>query len=241
LTIGGHEVVALFDTCCAVTAIDRTLAKHLVSTAALLEHKDGTRHELISATIGSFRLGHVDVEIADLADHSRLLETKVGMVIGLDLMSRFVTRLDLARQRVCFFPDVPWQELPTYQRIALNVSEDGISVDAKFAKGRTEALLLASCVQPSVVLRHSVFQDLKKSGELTEIEQRKRGSSVSRQSTADFGTVSSISIGTVPENDIRVMSDARSAVGLNWLSKFIVIVDIQGEQLYLKPDSQKLK
>jgi hypothetical protein len=112
VTVGGHESPWLLDSGAEASVVDTALARRLGLQPMAQVQASGVSDtvEVSLVTLPPFRVHSIEFEeqkivasevVGELAH--RLLGLEVGGILGYDFLSRFVTRIDYARQRISFF------------------------------------------------------------------------------------------------------------------------------------------
>lgn len=133
--------------------------------------------------------------------------------------------------------DVPIADLGAPLPLTLDDNEvpwmEGVEVG-----GRQESFMVSTGSNGTTELHKWLFDALVNEGHLTIEEGESKGESVAGPVAARRGWVDTFSCGQFHHRDLLVRAGGQNALGLGYLSRYIVTIDATGGRVYLRPGKQ---
>ncbi|MBX9671023.1 MAG: aspartyl protease family protein [Candidatus Obscuribacterales bacterium] len=263
----GEEHTFLFDTGASDTIIDRRVAAESFlmkegqsGMMALNGRVDVSNTVLKRLEVGNLILNDVDARIANLSGQSTQLGRRIGGIIGTNVMSKAVVRIDFGKPSLTFY-DKDTYEKPKEASIVPLVQQNAPVVKAKL-NGTDEVLMLADTgaafnnipadIAKKVLQRSGAQETHTTEGSGLDGRRIKLGNVVARAVAVGGHSVSNMNFTysmTAPsatgKTDVSKTVEAKegffqnSAIGIlgnPFWEHFIVTVDYKFQRLLLEPN-----
>lgn len=238
VVIAGKEHPFIVDTGATMTAFDVKLSKGQAGISVPFESSEGVGEFKIikapPATVGGLPLGLTDVGVLDLGPLNEVSGVPIEGILGIDILSRHVTHLNFDRGELLFLGSVP-QNSGEVIPIEGDPGEHPRVVTWVSGQSKLSFLIDTGSVGFD---SGSIHKDQWKS--LVSFGQYRKVGSVHARTLTGSGS-RQVYQGTVfPLGGMTiknpVFSDSRSfsKLGLGFLSRFVVTLDLPGKKLYLK-------
>lgn len=236
VSVAGHTYSFVLDTGCDGMVYDSTLRKHLgdpVGTAKL----NGDRLIETFRSVPA-RLGPIDLQTREpvcCIDLTRVREATgydVKGIIGMSALSTLAFRVDFDKGRLIVLSDVN-PESGEAIRLYFRSPNKPTVLAALPAVGLTQ-ICIDTGMNGSLCLMHRMFADLRKSGHIAR-KKETIGLTVDKVESRIKGTLQNMTLSRFDLEGLSVHSARRNAIGLAYLSRFVVTFDFPNKTLYLRP------
>jgi predicted aspartyl protease len=168
----------------------------------------------------------------DLSWFEKKLGVDIDGCVGFDALRSSIVQFDWTSGCVRFLaavPDDPGIGLP------IRISAIGVPMVQCAVGSLPEEWFIIDtgfCGEIGIIVPQTVVEQLKEAGEFTG--GGKTFNPEYPEWSSDTGTVASITLGTFHDQNLNMMSGEWHALGLGYLSRFTMTLDIPGRVLYLK-------
>lgn len=241
VAIADREYLFCVDTGAARTAFDSEL-RHLLGTSCgkvVLRTSAGfTRVETYTcpkARVGSLDLQTIETVVCCDLEPIRLATGEaIYGILGMDFLSRFAVEIDFDSGRLRLWEHAPPSWHTEGEVLPLVLSHDGAPYTiVTLPENQREPFLVDTGANLSS-LRTEIFDLLLAEGELRP-GRTSRALTVAGEVHGTTGFVRRVAVGSFVHEQLRFDRDCISALGLRYLSRFLIRLDPKQERIYLAP------
>lgn len=238
--VSGDKFLFLVDTGARRCAFDinlkNILGKHL--GRKLLQTPAGQSsvetYEWPDATLNHLPLKTEEFVLCiDLTQLREAINEPIYGVIGMDVLRACRLQIDFDGGLICFLNSLPDHPDKFGTRIPIELSSDGTPrLLGVFAMGLSEGFLIDTGAQGNA-LRPELFDQLRKE-KLIRLGGTFNSITVNGEVMGDRGMLRDLSVGSVTHDELRMARVRPSALGLRYLSRYLVTLDFPGRSVYLR-------
>lgn len=243
LTVPPHgEVRFLVDTGASITVFDESLKPDGIRS--IDRRRFATSGGLLEMDVypcPSAQLGQLDLQIlpgtayADLAAMRAATGVEIRGVLGMDFLEHFAVEIDFDLGRLQLWNTAP-DEWAGAEPLLLKRQQGVCYVECTLPGDHSEPFLVDTGANVSTV-REELFDTLQTKGQLTPFGTSFASTAVgSIQQTKAI--LSRLRLGQFQHSNLRIDRDVTNTIGLAYLSRFRLRLDLAHDLLYLQPSAR---
>lgn len=240
VVIGGERYPFVVDTGAFTSCIDPLLRKHLGERIGrTVEKSDDGKW---AQTVDEFAAPHAfvgkclllesgGIQCRDMGPFRRLDGGSYLGIAGVDFLKRYVVRIDFDAGTLQLLSRVPPQ---AGQLVAIDVDDFGHPVLTANVGNQEEQFILDTGSDLSMTLGSHLFLQLVAQGSISH--ERDSGiMTVDGPQPSVSGRLSTLRIGPFEHRDLVVSMDGQNTLGVGYLSRYALTLDLNSRKLFLKP------
>lgn len=240
VTLEGKKYLFLLDTGASYNVYDLSLKKYMRSSLGVtnVTTSSGTANVSMfkspDAQLGSLSLKTKEpVGCYDFLELSYVIGRRIYGMIGMSFLRKYAVKIDFDNNKIVFYKHLKKVNANGYTLFPTRYGDKQIPWLRAIVPGGRIWFLIDTGDNSNGSLSKIIFDSLVEMNKISRMESS-HVQSLNEITTNREGVLSSFSLGSFVDNDLRVSSSMQSRIGIAYLSRYSVLFDFPNSKIYLK-------